>query len=66
MSVTYDNRYRHLLCKDNDFAIQQEHRFIVLDQLIDKPVFYPFHFSSTHIIVPIDDLYGRIPFPAIM
>lgn len=65
MSVTYDNRYRHLLCKDNDFAIQQEYRFIVLDQLIDEPVFYPFHFSSAYIIVPIDELYGRIPFPAI-
>lgn len=63
MAVTYDNRYRHLLCKDNDFAIQQEYRFIILDQLIDSAVFYPIAFSSDYLIIPIDDLYNEIPFP---
>ena len=64
MAVTYDNRYRHLLCKDKDFSIQQEFRFIVLDQLIDNAVFYNFSFTSAYIIVPIDNLYGKIPFPS--
>ena len=64
MVVTYDNRYRHLLCKDTDFQLQQEYRFIVLDQLIESAVFYPIIFSSSRLIVPIDDLYDKIPFPA--
>lgn len=61
-AVTYDNRYRHLLCKDTSFSVQQEFRFVILDQLIDEAVFYPIDFSSKYIIVPIDDLYNKIPF----
>lgn len=58
--TTYDNRFRHLLCKDISFSQQQEYRFIILDELIEKPVFYTFNFSSKYIIVPIDDLYNSI------
>lgn len=60
MVTTYDNRFRHLLCKDIAFSQQQEYRFIVLDELIENPVFYPFNFSSEYMIVPIDDLYNVI------
>ena len=60
MVTTYDNRFRHLLCKDVAFSLQQEYRFIVLDELIEKPVFYSFDFSSRYIIVPVDDLYCGI------
>lgn len=63
MAITYDNRYRHLLCKDTDFKIQQEYRFIILDQLTENAVFYPITFSSAYLIVPIDELYDIIPFP---
>ena len=63
MCVTYNNRYRHLLCKDTAFAIQQEYRFIILDQLIDNAAFYHINFSSKYLIVPITELYNQIPFP---
>lgn len=63
MTVTYDNRHRHLLCKDNSFSLQQEYRFIILDQLIENAVFYPIDFSSNYLIIPIDELYNKIPFP---
>lgn len=55
-SMTYENRYRHLLCKDIDFIKQQEYRFIVLDELIDKPKFYDFLFDSQYMLVPIESL----------
>ncbi len=63
IAVTYDNRHRHLLCKDTFFSMQQEYRFIVLDQLIKEAVFYPINFSSKYLIVPISNLYNKIPFP---
>lgn len=60
MTLTYDNRFRHLLCKDTAFSSQQEYRFIVLDELIENPIFYSFDFTSEYMIVPIDDLYECI------
>jgi hypothetical protein len=60
LTLTYENRYRHLLCKDIDFEKQQEYRFIVLDDLITKPVFYDYEFSSEYVLVPIDDLKHEI------
>lgn len=56
ISMTYENRYRHLLCKDKDFANQKEYRFICLDELVTKPVFYPINFTSAYKIVAIDEL----------
>ena len=63
MSVTYDDRYRHLLCKDIHFSLQQEYRFIVLNQLTNNAVFYPIFFSSCYAIVPIDELYDKVEIP---
>lgn len=59
-TMTYDNRYRHLLCKDIVFKEQQEYRFICLDELIKEPVFYPITFSSNYLLVPIDELKGSL------
>lgn len=56
MSMTYDNRYRHLLCKDISFSNQEEYRFIGLDELIMEPVFYSFSFNSQYLMVPIERL----------
>jgi len=56
MSMTYGNRYRHLLCKDISFSSQDEYRFIGLDELISEPVFYSFSFRSQYLIVPIEQL----------
>ncbi len=56
ISMTYKNRYRHLLCKHTDFAKQQEYRFIGLDELITKPVLYPFTFTSRYEIVSVEQL----------
>lgn len=56
MSMTYENRYRHLFCKDIFFLNQEEYRFIGLDELISEPVFYSFSFRSKYLIVPIEQL----------
>lgn len=56
MSMTYENRYRHLLCKDESFSNQEEYRFIELNELITEPVFYPITFTSKYLIVPIEQL----------
>lgn len=56
LSMTYENRYRHLLCKDTSFENQKEYRFIGLNDLIKKPVFYDINFKSKYIILPIDEL----------
>jgi len=56
ISMIYENRYRHLLCKDISFSKQQEYRFIVLDELISGAVFYTFPFTSSHLLVPIKEL----------
>lgn len=56
MSMTYENRYRNLLCKDVSFSIQDEYRFIEIDELITEPVFYSFSFTSRYLIVPIEQL----------
>ncbi|TYQ16597.1 UNVERIFIED_CONTAM: hypothetical protein Cloal_3161 [Acetivibrio alkalicellulosi] len=60
LTLSYENRYRHLLCKDIYFEKQQEYRFIVLDELITKPVFYQYDFASEYILVPIDKLKQEI------
>ena len=59
-TMTYDNRYRHLLCKDISFSNQKEYRFIITDELIESPAFYDFHFNSEYKIVPIEELYEKI------
>lgn len=59
LSMTYDNRYRHLLCKDVAFENQREYRFIGLDDLISNPVFYNFKYNGKYLIVPIDDLMTK-------
>lgn len=56
MSMTYDNRYRNLLCKDISFSQQDEYRFIEINELITDPVFYSFLFTSRYLIVPIEQL----------
>lgn len=53
---TYENRYRHLLCKDVDFINQKEFRFIIQDELISTPKFYEIRFESKYILVPIKRL----------
>ena len=61
--MTYENRYRNLLCKDISFSQQQEYRFIGLDELITSPVFYKFEFNSNYALIPIDQLYAPVSFP---
>jgi len=55
-TTTYDKRYRHLLCKDNNFKNQDEYRFIIVDELIKEPKKYRFEFKSAYKIVQIDEL----------
>lgn len=59
-SLTTENIYRQLYCKNDTLKAQQEYRFILLDRYIDKAIFLPFKFSSKYKIVPIDDLYKEI------
>lgn len=61
MPMTYENRYRHLLCKDIAFSIQDEYRFIELNDLIANPVFYPLKFTSKYQIIPIEQLVNPLP-----
>ena len=61
LSMTYENRYRHLLCKDIAFSNQDEYRFIELNDLITSPVFYPFEFTSKYQIIPIEQLVNPLP-----
>lgn len=56
LSMTYENRYRHLLCKDTAFENQREYRFIALDKLIKEPIACSFIFTSRYLLVPVDDL----------
>lgn len=56
MSMTYENRYRHLFCKDKSFSNQEEYRFIEIKELITEPAFYPITFTSKYLIVPIEQL----------
>lgn len=60
MAMTYDNRYRHLLCKDEAFANQNEYRFIVLDETSDAPVFYPIQYSGRYKLIEIDELNSPV------
>jgi hypothetical protein len=60
LSVTYEDRYRILLCKDKEFANQDEYRFVVLDELSDIPVFYRFNYSGKYLLLPIDSLLDPI------
>lgn len=60
LSMKYDERYRHLLCKDKDFSNQKEYRFIVTDTLTDVPVCYDFAFDCAYKIVPIDELLAGV------
>lgn len=60
--MTYENRYRNLLCKDIAFSQQNEYRFIGLDEHIALPVFYEFKFNSRYAIIPIDQLYSPMSF----
>lgn len=56
LSMSYQDRYRHLLCKDNYFSNQNEYRFIVTDKLSDVPINFEFNFNTEYRIVPISDL----------
>lgn len=56
MSMTYEERYRHLMCKDKIFVSQDEYRFIITDELSNEPVFYNINFNSKYLLVPISDL----------
>jgi hypothetical protein len=58
--LTFDNKYRHLLCKDISFINQNEYRFILLDEYIKKPKFYDIYFSSSYIIVNLNELFNGI------
>lgn len=60
LSMTYENRYRHLLCKDISFENQREYRFVGLDELITEPKFYDFRFDAKYQIVPIDELVTKM------
>lgn len=60
LTMTYEERYRHLLCKDKDFSSQKEYRFIVTDTLTDVPVCYDFIFDCEYKIVPIDELLAGV------
>jgi hypothetical protein len=59
-SLDYNNRYRHLLCKDINFAHQQEFRFIITDEKITAPKFYNIKFTSKYILVPISELSNGV------
>lgn len=56
-AMSYDNRYRHLLCKDISFKNQREYRIIKLDELIDNEKFYEFNFMSKYLMVDIDNFF---------
>lgn len=60
LSMTYDERYRHLLCKDRSFSNQNEYRFIITDVLTDVPVSYDFIFDCTYKLLPIDELLDGV------
>ena len=60
LSVTYEDRYRILLCKDKEFANQDEYRFVVLDELSDVPVSYDFSYGGKYLLLPIDSLLDTI------
>lgn len=57
-TMTYENRYRHLLCKDIAFANQQEYRFIKLDELIGEAKKYPIKFDISYLMVSTDELFS--------
>lgn len=59
-SMVYDNRYRHLLCKDISFGEQREHRIIILDDEIIEPQKYKFKFDSKYLLVDLEDLFTGI------
>lgn len=59
-SMVYDNRYRHLLCKDIAFEEQREYRFILLDDKIVEPKEYKFKFEAMHEIVDLRQLFNGI------
>lgn len=63
LSMTYENRYRHLMCKDIDFANQREYRFVETSTLIDSPTKYEFKFKSKYLLVSIDDLEHSVTMP---
>ncbi len=57
-TMTYENRYRHLQCKDIAFRNQKEYRFVKLDELISKPTKYDFKFNYNYEIVSCSDLFS--------
>lgn len=60
MSMTYENRYRHFICKDKSFINQEEYRFIVTDELSDTPVFYKLNFVSKYLLLPISEFENPV------
>lgn len=63
LSMTYENRYRHLMCKDIAFENQREYRFIETSTLIDSPIKYNFSFNSKYLLVSIDELERSVIIP---
>lgn len=59
-TMTYNNRYRHLLCKDISFKNQKEYRFVKIDELIDSPQIYEFEFDYDYNIVSCKDLFSGL------
>ena len=55
-----DNRYRHLLCKDQFFKEQREYRIILDSEEIHEPHKYDFEYESKYLLVDIDDLFSGI------
>ena len=59
-TMTYDNRYRHLLCKDISFKNQYDYRFIKIDELANAPISRAFSFTSKYLLVNINELFKGI------
>lgn len=59
-SLTYDNKYRHLLCKDITFKNQNEYRFLILDEYIEQPRNYKFELTSKYLLVSLHDFFNGV------
>ena len=59
-SMSYSNRYRHLLCKHVDFKEQREFRIIILDDMIMESYSYPYSFVSKYEIIDLDSFFGGV------
>ncbi len=58
--LTYDNKFRHLLCKDMAFKNQDEYRFLILGEYIEEPKKYEYELTSDYILVNLKDFFNGI------